>query len=108
MSLNQVRHDLRELDLILEAIDLFLRPRQQGRQRMEIIVVDFCDMRIRHDYERKVAKGGNPMREASREDTERKVRGIEQCGFRERRMTMPNLLSVRLECHWSDRRFSLD
>lgn len=64
MRLYQICHDLCELDLIFQRVDLPLLVRQQSGEGMNVNIVDAGDVRIRDDDEGEVAEGLDSVGEA--------------------------------------------
>nr|POE94562.1 hypothetical protein CFP56_16802 [Quercus suber] len=74
---HQVRHDFRELDLVLQRLDAALGPGQQRAQRVHIVAVDLADVGVRHDDVREVAQALDAVGEARGQDFEREIRAVE-------------------------------
>lgn len=80
MCLDQICHHFRELDLILERVDLPLLVGEQSGEGVDIVVVDAGDVRVGDDDEGEVAEGLDSVGEADRQQREGEVRGGEQSG----------------------------
>lgn len=64
VCLNKVCHDLGELDLILKVAYASFLVRKECGKRVDVVVVDLSNVRVRHDDERKVAERLDAVREA--------------------------------------------
>lgn len=61
MGLDKVGHDIGKLDLLLHSCNSPLLVREEGRKRVHIIVINFRNVRVRHDNKRKISECLDPV-----------------------------------------------
>ena len=78
----QIRHDLRELDLIFQRLDLPLCIWQERAQAVQVVAMNLADIGVRDDDVRQGSQGLDAVGEARGQDLEGEVGAVQQrlCG----------------------------
>lgn len=85
VCLYQIGHDLCKGDLLFQALNPPLRVRQQRRQGVDIVVVNFADIGVGYDNVGQRPQALNAMCQSRRQDGQGEVGIVEQGLFRQRR-----------------------
>ena len=84
----QIRHDLRELDLIFQRLNLPLCEWQKRAQAVQVVTMDLADVGVCDDDVRQGSQGLDAVGEARGQDLEGEVGAIQQRLCRERWVAM--------------------
>lgn len=88
MAVDEIGEHLDEAALLVHARYLVLLPREQRRQRVQVVAIDAGDVGVRDHDERQVAQSVDAVGQPGRQQGQREVGGFQESVLGERRRAM--------------------